>query len=309
MAGCSSSGKGKSRKRKATSAVTSMDPLSEGPCESAAAQSDDDPTMHIKKHQAVMTQIDLTNMKDGDITVRGSLHEASRFMRDTVQPAQKIVLMDNGCGFMLDFHVGPHLSKRMMVWLYSRFIEGTLTIDLGNGEQLHITEHVVEVLYVFPNTSKGEVPSPSGECDTSAITWLKEHLNRHTKQHLMASDLYDHVSKGGTDDFTMKLIILVFFMKTTCATSNARIGHEAGLVMNLDIKKLKDMNICGLVLNELKRALTKFRAKEGKNRSGRTSCATSIVLSGYSGTQKCGFNVCNSKGQPAGCFKIEANHY
>ncbi|KAM0864092.1 hypothetical protein ACQ4PT_044148 [Festuca glaucescens] len=264
MAGCSLSDIGKSRKRKSTAAVTSMEPAYGSPCGSAAAQTVDDHSIRIKRQQSDVAQIDQTAMKDGEITVRASLHEASKFMSETVKPAQKKVLREHGCGFMLDFHVGPYLSKRMMVWLYNRFVEDTLTIDLGSGEQLHITEHVVHVIYGFPKEKDGEVPSPSGERDTSAVSWLKENLEGVTKQHPVASDLYGHVSKGGTDDFTMKLIILVFFMKTTCATSNARIGSEAGLVMNMDFKKLKDMNLCGLVLNELKQALTKFRAKEGK---------------------------------------------
>ncbi|KAM0826013.1 hypothetical protein ACQ4PT_069163 [Festuca glaucescens] len=243
-----------------------MEPLSESPGETAAGQTGDDHTIRNKRQKTDMTQIDLTAMKDGDITVRGSLNEASKFMRDTVQPDQKVMLRNHGCGFMLDFNVGAHISKCMMVWLYSRFIEDTLTIDLGSGEHLHITEHVVHVIYGFPKEKNGKVPSPSGERDTSAISWLKRHLNCGAKQHLVASDLYSHVSKGGMDDFTMKLIILVFFMKTTCATSNARIGREDGMVMNLDFKELKDMNLCGLVLNELKRALTKFCTKEGKKK-------------------------------------------
>ena len=59
-------------------------------------------------------------------------------------------------------------------------------------------------------------------------------------------------------------IELIFCTSSTCATNNARVSREAGMVQNLDYKELKDMNLCKFVLNELKRSVRRFEDKGDK---------------------------------------------
>ena len=67
-------------------------------------------------------------------------------------------MRNHGYGFILDFKLNGNISKKMMLWLYSKFRPGSLTIVLEQGEELEITEDVVQAMYGFPNKDMLEAP-------------------------------------------------------------------------------------------------------------------------------------------------------
>jgi hypothetical protein len=68
-------------------------------------------------------------------------------------------------------------------------------------------------------------------------------------------DLFDVIKKGNTETFTMKCIFIVIFKCIVCPTQHARVARETGIVYQVDYTKLRNMDICRVVVDDLKRGV------------------------------------------------------
>lgn len=205
-------------------------------------------------------------------TVRCSLKLVADLLHALSEDQEK-ELREVGWGFLFDYKVKSNISRPMIISLFHFIDKVTLTMDLGAGRKIEINPHVVQAVFGFPKGNETP-PRPSEYGDTSSLKWLKEGLGMSptSKKDVTVKVLMDHIKKGGTDEFTMKCIFLVIFMRLVCPTQHARVSTEAGMVHHFDYKNARNMDICRVVVDELKRAVSKFHQSE-KNQTTAEACA------------------------------------
>jgi hypothetical protein len=59
-------------------------------------------------------------------------------------------LINVGCGFILDYKVSSNISSPMIMWLYERIDNVTMTMNLGVGLEIEIMPDVVRSVFKFP---------------------------------------------------------------------------------------------------------------------------------------------------------------
>lgn len=168
----------------------------------------------------------------------------------------------------------------MILWLYEKIDRVTMVMELGAGVDIEITPKVVRSVFGFPDRPNA-APLPSVDGNTEALKWLRKELGITATKQVQLNDLYKQIKKGGTSPFTMQCIFLVIFKCIVCPTLHARIGREAGMIHNVDYKKLHKMDICRVVVDELKRGVKNFLA-EKKNRNKKKGKGT--VKNKYQGS-------------------------
>lgn len=72
----------------------------------------------------------------------------------------------------------------------------------------------------------------------------------------MLSDLVEDPEK---EDLAVKVFFAILFSKLICPGSATRVGREAAMLVNMDYDKMAKMDYCQLVVDELKRAATKYQ--------------------------------------------------
>jgi hypothetical protein len=82
-------------------------------------------------------------------------------------------LINVGCGFILDYKVSSNISSPMIMWLYERIDNVTMTMNLGVGLEIEIMPEVVRSVFKFPY-GPHTPPLPLNEGKTSSQKWLKE---------------------------------------------------------------------------------------------------------------------------------------
>ncbi|KAM0848011.1 hypothetical protein ACQ4PT_054645 [Festuca glaucescens] len=139
-------------------------------------------------------------------TIRCSLNTIKN-LRDIMTPKQKAELINVGWGFILDYKVSSNISRPMIMWLYERIDNVTMTMNLGAGLEIEITPEVVRSVFKLPDGPNAP-PLPSDECKTASQKWLKECLGNDEKYEVKLKDLFDVIKKGNTETFTMQCIFL-----------------------------------------------------------------------------------------------------
>ena len=230
----------------------------------------------------------LRSQTGSNYTVRCSLLELDTLIKKHLNGNQKEELIRIGWGFILEYKLKSNISRPLIIWLYKKLDPETLTMEFAGGVELKVTAHVVHVLFGLPNGDI-QAPRPSKDGDTSALRWLKEKLGLTDTDVATVKHLIIHIKKGGTDDFTMRCIYLVFCMKLICPTQHSRISREAGVVQFLDYEKSANMDICQLVVDEIKRAAIKFHS-DGSNKNVAEACAV-LPLVMYLDSLKCSHSL------------------
>ena len=79
------------------------------------------------------------------------------------------------------------------------------------------------------------------------------------------------------DDLALQVFMLIMCMKVICPGTSVRVSREATWVKNLDLNEAKDMDICQLIVDELKRAAINFQNANAKNKA-LPGCAVAPLL-------------------------------
>jgi hypothetical protein len=104
-------------------------------------------------------------------------------------------------------------------------------------------------------------PADSGHDESLAV--LREELGFEKKASIDTKDLRKLLEKLVADDTKVDLAVKVFFAilynKLICPGLAVRIGREAAMLLEMDYKKMAQMDFCQLVVDELKRAAIKYQ--------------------------------------------------
>ena len=77
-------------------------------------------------------------------------------------------------------------------------------------------------------------------------------------------------------DLAVKVFFAILYNMLICPGSGSRVGREAAMLRNMDYNQMANMDYCQLVVDELKRAATKYQNSEIKQ-AGPEGCC--VVLS------------------------------
>ena len=149
----------------------------------------------------------------------------------------------------------------MILWLYEKIDRVKMKMELGADVDIEITPEVVKSVFGFPD-GPDVAPLPLVDGNTGSLKWLRKEIGITATKQVQLNDLYKQIKKGGTSPFTVQCIFLVIFKSIVCPTLHARIGREAGMIHNVDYKKVHKMDICCVVVDELKRGVQNFFAEK-----------------------------------------------
>ena len=91
----------------------------------------------------------------------------------------------------------------------------------------------------------------------------------------------------------MKCIFLKKIMKLVCPTQHARVSTEAGMVHHFNYENAINMDICRVVVDELKRAVSKFH-KSKRNQNTAEGCVV-LPLILYLDSVRCAISNLSNK--------------
>ena len=190
-------------------------------------------------------------------------------------------LRTGGLGHLPDFKIKENLSRSLMGFLMYQIDPVTMTLDLGDGQKiLQITIDVTEKLFALP-PGFNSPPRPSNSGHDEALMKFNEELGIARNKHINTKDLRKLLEElaedKSKDDLAMKVFGLVFYMKFICLGYSVRVSREAPMVQDFSIPELKDVDLCQLVVDELKRAVTNWQ-KAGAEWRAITGCCIAPLL-------------------------------
>lgn len=191
-------------------------------------------------------------------TTRCSLKEL-KFCTGLLKDRHLLLLDDGGLGHIKDFKIKGNINRRLMGFLLYKIDPETMILDLGDGNKiLQITADGIEKLFGLPR-GKNSPPRPSDNGHDSALMALKGELGIPRNKHIHTKDLRKlliaNLADPANDAKSMKVFGLILYNKFICPGYSTRVAREAPMVENFDIAKLKDADLCQLVVDELKKAV------------------------------------------------------
>ena len=143
-----------------------------------------------------------------------------------------------------------------------------MTLDLGDGrKKLQITAYGIEKLFGLPRGSKTP-PRPSDDGNDDAVMLLRGELGIPRSKHINTDQLRilleDLVKDGARHELAMKVFALILYMKFICPGCSVRVTREAAMVQEMTIAQLKDVNLCQLLVDELKRAVINWQKSDSE---------------------------------------------
>jgi len=114
-----------------------------------------------------------------------------------------------------------------------------------------------------------------------AMMKLREDLgiprNKHINTDKLRELLKDLVEDETKDDLAMKVFGLILYMKFICPGYSVRVTREAPMVYEKSIPELKDVDLCQLLVDELKRAIIAWQ-KAGAHWRAVPGCGIALLL-------------------------------
>jgi hypothetical protein len=140
----------------------------------------------------------------------------------------------------------------------------TMILDLGGNKKLEITADVIYKLFALPRGNDSP-PRPSEEY-VIPLRDLKDELGIPRDEELESDDLRKILEGLVLDDtkdaLALKVFGLMLYNKFICPGYHPRIKKEATMVVDFDLVKLKYMQLCQLVVDELRIAITLWQGAD-----------------------------------------------
>ena len=189
---------------------------------------------------------------------RCSLTELAKCIK-LLKPRHMGLLEKAGIAHLKDFKIRGNINRRLICFLMYKLDPVTMILDLGDGERkIQITPAVIEKLFGLPRGNKS-APRPSESGHDKALMALKEELGMERKKQIKTKDLRKLlatlVEDKEKDALAMKISGIILYNKFICPGYSVRVEREAAMVENFDIVKLKELDLCKLLYDELKRAV------------------------------------------------------
>jgi hypothetical protein len=173
-----------------------------------------------------------------------------------------LVLNDAGLGQFKDFKIVSNINMRLGCFLMYKIDHVTMILDLGGSKVLEINANLIFKLFGLP-CGDNSPPRPSDEYAT-ALRNLKDELhiprNKDIKTDELRKILQNLVEVPANDSLALKVFGLVMFNKFFCPGYSQRIKREVTMIEDFDFVKLKDMQLCQLIVDELRLAIQAWQA-------------------------------------------------
>jgi hypothetical protein len=175
-----------------------------------------------------------------------------------LQEQHLVVLSSGGLGHLKDFKIKCNINRWLICFLMYHIDPHTMTLDLDDGNKvLQITSLGIHLLFGLPMGGNSS-PRPSDNY-AEALRTLKDELGVPMNQGIKTDEfrkmLVALADDKDNDTKAIKVFGLNLYNKFIFPGYGMRITREATMVEDFDFVKLKDVNLCQLVVDELRRAI------------------------------------------------------
>uniref|UniRef100_A0A0D9VXD9 Uncharacterized protein n=1 Tax=Leersia perrieri TaxID=77586 RepID=A0A0D9VXD9_9ORYZ len=131
----------------------------------------------------------------------------------------------------------------------------TMVLDLGGLGKLPVTSHAVHCVL---NLQNGQVdpPLPSEAADLDSV---RNIVGSYDKGRIKPTHILSWIEKGGTDDFTMRCILMIIFAKLLAPDSSNNISKQDVTFANMPLNDYKQMDLCKLVVDYVRISAQSWR--------------------------------------------------
>jgi hypothetical protein len=183
-----------------------------------------------------------------------------------LEERHKLLVREAGLGHIGDFKIRTNINRRLMSFLMYNIDPVTMNLDLGDGTKIiQINADAIHKLFALP-FGENSPPRPSDSIHDDALMRLKAELGYARNKQIETKDLRrllaNLVKDPANDALALKVFGLVLYNKFICPGYTTRVSREAAMVEDFDILKLKDFNLCQLVVDELRKAVLDWQASK-----------------------------------------------
>lgn len=194
------------------------------------------------------------------MTARCSLKEVALCVK-LLKPRHLDLLKAGDLLHLKDFKIKSNINRRLAAFLMYRIDPVTMILDLGDGSKvLQITADVIEKLFKLP---RGNSSPKRPRDDAVALRKLKDELGIPRNIEITTKNLRNILKKlvedPKQDSLAMKVFGLIVINKFICPGYGLRVKKEAAMVEGFSFAKLKETDVCQLVVEELKKAVAAWQ--------------------------------------------------
>ncbi|KAK1683286.1 hypothetical protein QYE76_044134 [Lolium multiflorum] len=194
-------------------------------------------------------------------TIRCSLGEV-RSAAAMLKENHRLKVEKAGFGCVFQWVLEGNISRVLMCYLMKTIDTSTMKVACGSGRVLEVNRDSVHQVFGFPIGGDTPIlPAESGHDESLAL--LKQEFGFESNASIEPKDLRqllsDLVEDPEKEDLAVKVFFAILFSKLICPGSATRVGREAAMLVNMDYDKMAKMDYCQLVVDELKRAATKYQ--------------------------------------------------
>ena len=191
-------------------------------------------------------------------------------------------LRTGGLGHLPDWKIKTNINRRLICFLMYNIDPTTMTLDLGDGKKkLQITAYGIQMLFGLPG-GRDTPPRPSDNGNDEAVMLLKQELgiprNKHINTDILQTLLKELVKDEASHALAMKVFGLILYMKFICPGYFVRVSREAPMFQEMTIAELKDVDLCHLLVDELKRAVINWQKAGADWRAVPGCCIASLLM-------------------------------
>ncbi|KAM0840236.1 hypothetical protein ACQ4PT_059839 [Festuca glaucescens] len=177
---------------------------------------------------------------------------------------------DAGFGHFIDTKIKGSINLKGMSFILKHIDIPTMTVSFSEEKKIEINRYAIHHLYGIPN---GHLSAPRPNENNEVLPELKQELGFRSDEDITARKLVDmlivmvneHVESKNVinRDLALKLFYLILFNKGLCIGTAPRISSkEASMVKGLDYDKIRDMDFCQLMVDELQTSAIKWQDHE-----------------------------------------------
>jgi hypothetical protein len=175
-----------------------------------------------------------------------------------------------GFGPFIDTKIKGSVNRKCISFILKNIDIRTMTVTFSEEKKIEINRYAIHHLYGIPN---GNVSAPRPNESREVLAELKQELGFKSGEDINARKLLDkltsmvdeHLSPTNAveinTNLALKIFYLILFNKGLCVGIGSRVtAKEASMVKGLDYGKMKDMDFCQLVVDELQISATHWQS-------------------------------------------------
>ncbi|KAM0928685.1 hypothetical protein ACQ4PT_002634 [Festuca glaucescens] len=175
---------------------------------------------------------------------------------------------DAGFGPFIDTKIKGSINRKCMSFILKNIDTSTMTVTFSEEKKIEINRYAIYHLYGIPN---GHLSAPRPNETSEVLPELKRELGFKSDEDINAKKLLviltsmvdGHLSSKAVinKNLALKIFYLILLNKGLCVGVGPHItAKEASMVKGLDYGRIKDMDFCQLVVDELQTLATNWQA-------------------------------------------------